>query len=64
MKYGNANEIPQVEIKCGSDVFENEIRRIGVEFACEWFGHDNNSDFTKETINILCERSGIDVNTF
>ena len=60
MKYGNKNEIPPCEVKCRADIFENAIREIGVEFACKWFGHEANSEFTKETIKVLCERSGID----
>ena len=59
MKYGGTNEIPAVEVKCQADVFENAIRSIGVEFACEWFGYDANSDFTASTIVTLCECSGI-----
>lgn len=59
MKYGNKGEIPPVDIKCEADIFENELRRIGVEYACEWFGYNVNSDFTKETIRVLCERSDI-----
>jgi len=60
MKYGNANEIPPCEVKCKADIFENAIREIGVAFACEWFGYSADSEFTKETIRVLCERSGID----
>ena len=59
MKYGGANEIPACEVNCQSDVFENKIREIGVVFACEWFGHNEKSDFTRDTIKILCERSGL-----
>ena len=59
MKYGNKGEIPPVNVRCEADIFENELRRIGVEYACEWFGHNVDSDFTKETIRVLCERSGI-----
>ena len=55
--YGGANEIPPVVVKCQADEFENMIRRLGVVFACEWFGHDSYSEFTKETIEILRERS-------
>lgn len=61
IKLGGSNHIPQVEVKCRADEFENEIRKIGVVFACEWFGHDMDSEFTKETIEVLCERSGIDI---
>lgn len=61
MEYGGKNEIPQVEVKVQADVFENAIREIGVEFACEWFGHNADSDFTKESIKTLCERSGIEL---
>ena len=52
-------EIPPCEVKCRADIFENAIRAIGVEFACKWFGHEADSEFTKETIKVLCERSGI-----
>tara|TARA_Y100000310_G_C20177862_1_gene576694 strand:- start:100 stop:267 length:168 start_codon:yes stop_codon:yes gene_type:complete len=51
----DGDNIPHGEVKCPMDVFENAIRDIGVEAACEWFGCD--SDFTKEAINILTERS-------
>ena len=57
MEYGNERDISPVEIKCHADVFENAIRDIGVEFACEWFGLDEHQ--TKNVINILCERSEI-----
>jgi hypothetical protein len=59
MKFGKANEIPQVEIKCECDRFENMIRKMGVEFCCEWFGHKADSEFTKETIKVLMERSNM-----
>ena len=42
---------------CRADVFENAIRKAGVVFACEWFGHAPDSDFTKETIQVLRARS-------
>jgi len=58
-KYGSAGAIPEVEVKCLADEFENVIRRNGVLFCCEWFGHAKDSDFTKETIITLLERSGI-----
>ena len=59
MKFGGKGEIKHCKVECPCDVFENSIRDVGVEFACHWFGHDNDSDFTKETILALCERSGI-----
>lgn len=37
-----------------ANIFENAIRSIGVEFA-----YSADSDFTKQTIKVLCERSGI-----
>jgi hypothetical protein len=58
-KYFKANAIPQVEVKVGCDEFENVIRKCGVGFACEWFGHDGDGNFAKETVNVLCESSGI-----
>ena len=62
MEYGGSNEIPPVEVKCQADIFENQIREIGVEFACLWFGHEIDSQFTRETIEVLCSRSGININ--
>jgi hypothetical protein len=61
MKYGGAGEIPECEVNCKADEFENEIRNIGVVFACEWFGHNSDSDFTRQAIETLCERSGIEI---
>ncbi len=55
--YGEANEIPPVVVKCQADEFENMIRRLGVVFCAEWWGYDSDSEFTKETIEILRERS-------
>lgn len=57
MKHGGREEIPPCESKCLCDDFENAIRKIGVEFACEWFGCSE--EFAKETIKILGERSGM-----
>ena len=57
--YGSPGEIPPAEVKCRADDFENEIRKIGVVWAAEWWGYSSDSEFTKETIEILLERSGI-----
>lgn len=35
------------------DEFENAIRRFGIVSACEWFGHQSNSEFTTDTIEHL-----------
>jgi hypothetical protein len=59
MKYGAANEIPPVEVFCPDDEFNNAIRKFGVVAACEWFGHEHDSKFTQETIDLLCKRSGV-----
>lgn len=61
MKYGRKEEIPIVDEHCPVDVFENAIREFGTVAACEWFGHECNSEFTKETIKVLCEKSNIKV---
>lgn len=61
IKMGGANQIPPAPVNCEADKFENKIRELGVVFACEWFGHDMDSEFTKETIETLCERSGVDI---
>lgn len=58
--YGSPNEIPLVEVKCKADEFENYIREFGVVNACEWFGHSSDSEFTKETIEVLLGRSGLE----
>jgi hypothetical protein len=58
--YGSHGEIPPVEVKCKADDFENCIREFGVVNACEWFGYSSDSEFTKETIKLLLERSGIE----
>jgi hypothetical protein len=57
--YGGANEIPNVEVRCGADDFENAIRKMGVVAACEWFGYPADHDFTLGTIATLLERSGV-----
>lgn len=46
-----------VDERTSGDRFENAIRTYGVLAACEWFGHAADSDFTKETVRILAERS-------
>lgn len=58
--YGKPKAIPPVEVKCFGDVFENMVREYGVVNACEWFGHDSESEFTKQTIVCLMERSGLE----
>lgn len=58
--YGGAGQIPPVEVKCSVDAFENIIREYGVVFCCEWFGHSYDSDFTRESIEILLESSPLE----
>jgi len=36
--------------------FEQEIMKVGVIAACQWFGHSSDSEFTAETIEVLNER--------
>jgi len=55
-----AGAIPQVEVATGCDEFENVIRKLGVGFACEWFGHDRDGNFAKETVNELCINTGLE----
>ena len=59
-KWGKPSAIRPVEVECRMDDFDNAVREFGVTNACEWFGHEHNSDFTRETIEVLCERSGVD----
>lgn len=54
---GGSNEISPVNELTQGDVWENQIRMYGVINACEWFGYDADSDFTKETIRVLMTRS-------
>jgi hypothetical protein len=55
--FGKPGKITPVEPKCGMDIFENAIREYGVIAACEWFGYHSDSEFTRETIDVLIERS-------
>ena len=55
--FGGAGEIAPVEAECDMDHFENHIRKIGVVYVCEWFGYDWDSEFTRETIRVLRERT-------
>lgn len=58
MKDGNPKDIENVEVGCAMDAaFDNAIREFGAVNACEWFGHDPDSEFTKETIKVLRERT-------
>jgi len=57
VNYGDAGELPPVDVKCPMDAFENHIRQIGIVAACEWFGHYSRSDFTRETIRTLYDRN-------
>ena len=57
--FGSPNEIPLVEVKCKNDEWENMIRTYGVVNSAEWFGYAPDSEFTKETIRVLMERSGM-----
>lgn len=45
-----------VEVRCGSDEFDNAIRLFGVRAACQWFGHDLDGDFANETVKLLNDR--------
>lgn len=54
---GKAGAIQPTSVHCPADWFENVIREYGVTAACEWFGHDPDSEFTAKTIQILAERS-------
>ena len=55
--FGKPNDIQKVIENCQADKFENMIREFGVVNACEWFGHAPDSEFTRETIRVLLERS-------
>jgi len=57
---GGPCEIPLIHEGCLMDAFENHIRMIGVVAACEWFGHEADSEFTRGAIEILRERSAED----
>ena len=54
---GSAGAIPPVTVKVPCDEFENMIRKFGVSFCCEYFGYSYDSEFTRDTIKHLVERS-------
>ena len=55
---GGPNEIPPVpEDGTEAAVFENAIRRFGVENACEWFGPSARDSYPMITIVELVRRS-------
>lgn len=55
-KDGGPGDLPAVQVNCPSDAWDNMIREMGVEWACEWFGHEPDSGFTKLTIEVLRAR--------
>lgn len=57
--HGGPGEIPPVDERVPADAFDNNIRAFGVVNACEWFGHDPDSQFTADTIRLLRIRSGV-----
>ncbi|MBU9635464.1 hypothetical protein C6Q07_11050 [Burkholderia multivorans] len=57
IKNGGAGEIQRVPENTTGDAFENAIRTFGVVAACEWFGHASDSEFTRDTIATLMERT-------
>lgn len=57
--WGAPGAIPPVPANCPNDVFENAIREAGVTEACMWFGYVPDDEFTRETIRVLRERSGV-----
>lgn len=59
--YKQPNTIPLVDPVCSSDVFENAIRTFGVGNASEWFGYPLNSSWTDEIIEVLLQRSAVEV---
>lgn len=56
-KYGHARAIPPAAETVPADRWDNIIREWGVVYACEWFGHHRSSDFTRDTITELLDRS-------
>jgi hypothetical protein len=56
IKDGGPGELPAVPVNCPADKWDNDIREFGVVAACEWFGHAPDSQFTKETIEVLRAR--------
>ena len=52
-------DIAPVRIECEMDRFENMVREMGVGICCEWFGHDMDSEFTKNTMECLVERTRV-----
>lgn len=59
--YKQPNTIPPIDPTCSSDVFENAIRTFGAGNASEWFGYPFNSSMTDEIVEVLLQRSGVEV---
>lgn len=59
LAYGKPGAIPPVEECFEADRWDNIIREWGVAYACEWFGHAGDSEFTEFTTRILMDRSGL-----
>jgi hypothetical protein len=57
IKDGGPGDLAPTTVRVPADEWENVIRKVGVVFACEWFGHAPDSEFTAETIKHLREKS-------
>lgn len=40
-----------------ADEWDNLVRKWGVGYCCEWFGHPYDGEFAAETVRILQERA-------
>lgn len=56
---GGPGDIPLAKELTAADEFENAIRKFGVVNACEWFGYESASQFTKDTLEFLLRKGGV-----
>jgi hypothetical protein len=67
MKMASENEIgrellkpdamPPAAVDVPGDEFENIVRKWGVGFCCEWFGHEYDGEFARDTVRVLQQRA-------
>ena len=53
--------LPPVPVRVPADEWDNLIRKWGIGFACEWFGHHYDSHETALTLQCLQERNAASI---
>lgn len=49
--------LPPVEVKVPADEWDNLVRKWGIGYCCEWFGHHYDSEETALTLRTLQARN-------